>query len=79
MVEGGLDDGVYDTLQLPADSTHVAELNVPPAPLSLHDMVPVAVVGELEVSVTWTENVDALPADAVPELGVTVMLVACVC
>ena len=79
MLEGGLDDGVYDTLQPPDDRIHVAELNVPPAPLSLHDTVPVVVVGALDVSVTCTENVDALPADAVPELGVTVVLVACDC
>ena len=79
MVEGGLDDGVYDTSQLPDDGTHVAELNVPPAPLSLHDTVPVAIVGILEVSVTCTENVEALPADVVPELGVMVVLVVCSC
>ena len=57
----------------------MAELNVPPAPPSLHDTVPVAVVGELDVSVTCTENVAGLPAVAVPELGVTAVLVVCSC
>ncbi len=58
---------------------HNAELNVPPAPLSLHDTVPVVVVGELDVSLTCTENVTALPADAVVELGVIVTLVGLSC
>ena len=72
MVEGGLDDGVYDTLQLPADSTHVAELNVPPAPLSLNVTLPVGAVGEDEVSVTVTVKLTDVPGLAVPVLGETV-------
>ena len=72
MLEGGLDAGVYDTLQPPDDRIHVAELNVPPAPLSFNVTFPVGVVGEDEVSVTVTVKLVAVPALAVPVLGETV-------
>ena len=62
-----------------AGNVHDGGLNVPPTPLSFHDMVPVGVVGELEVSVTCTEN-DKVPLEGiVVELGVTVVLVGSCC
>ncbi len=75
MVEGGLAEVIYDVMQLPDDNVHDAGSNVPPAPLSLHDTVPVVVVGELDISIIWAENVIEPPADTVAEFGVIVVLV----
>ena len=50
---------------------HVGLLNEPPAPPSLHDTVPLGVVGELLVSVTVAVKVIALPAITDEGLGVT--------
>lgn len=75
MVDGGLVEGVYDVVQLPDDRAHAAGLNVPPAPLSLNNMVPVAVVGKAEVSVTVIVNVVGVPGLATDEPGDTVTVV----
>jgi hypothetical protein len=48
---------VYDVVQLPDANAHDGGLNVPPALLSFHDIVPVGVVGELEVSLTVTVSI----------------------
>ena len=48
-------------VQLVDESVQDDELNIPPAFPSLHDIIPVGVVGELEVSVTVTVNVACDP------------------
>ena len=45
-------EGVYDVVQLPDDNVQGDALNVPPAPLSLHEIVPVGVADGFEVSLT---------------------------
>ncbi len=87
MVEGGVMDGAYDVMQLPDDNVHDAGSNVPPAPLSLHDTVPVVARGrawkpklenllfKCDVSLIWADNVIELPVDTVAEFGVIVVLV----
>ena len=66
-------DGVYDIVHvleapLEAASVHVGLLKVPPALLSLHDTVPVGLVGvPLVVSVTTAEKVVDIPT--VPAAG----------
>lgn len=62
--------GVYDTVQLPDSSAHMVELNVPPTLPSLHDMVPVGVLGKLDVSVIFTENDIEDPGCTVTRFGV---------
>ena len=75
---GGFGGTVYVVVQVDGN-VHDDGLKVPPALLSLHDTVPVGVVGELEVSVTCTEN-DKVPLEgSVVELGVTVVLVGSIC
>jgi hypothetical protein len=49
---GALAAGVYDVVHVFADKIHVVELNEPPAFPSFQVIVPVRVIGELEVSVT---------------------------
>lgn len=72
---------MYDTVQLLAepepDSTHVAELaNVPPAEPSLHDIVPLGVVGVDDVSVIVALKVRLAPARADEGFGDTAAIVA---
>lgn len=62
--------GVYDTVQLPDSSAHIAELNAPPTLPSLQDMVPVGVLGKLDVSVIFTENDIEDPGCTVARFGV---------
>ena len=66
---------MYDVVQIPDDNTHDAALNVPPALLSIHDMVPVGVVGELEVSLTVTVSVTDEPEFTTGEFNDTVTAV----
>jgi len=61
---------VYDVVHIPPDSVHVVELNTPPAFPSLHDRVPLGIVGELAVSVTVAVSVIALPGTKDGELEV---------
>ena len=56
---------------MPEARAHVLEVNDPPAPPSLHVIVPEGVVGELLVSVTVAVNVIELPAATDDGLGVT--------
>jgi len=67
-----LDDGVYDVVHIPADNVHVVELNNPPALPSLHDRVPLGIVGEFAVSATVAVSVIALPGTKDSELEVIV-------
>lgn len=67
---GALDDGVYDVVHVPDDTVHDDELNEPPAPPSLHDTVPLGVVGEFDVSDTVEVNVIAFPGTKDAEFGV---------
>ena len=62
--------GVYDTMQLPDNSAHIVELNAPPTLPSLHDIVPVGVLGKLDVSVIFAENDIEDPGCTVARLGV---------
>src|SRR3989442_7001627 len=70
-------DGVYDivhVLEVPlaAASVHVGLLKVPPALLSLHDTVPVGIVGvPLFVSVTTAVKFVDIPTVPVPGFGNT--------
>lgn len=64
------DDGVYDVVHVPDDKVHDDELNEPPAPPSLHDTVPLGVVGEFDVSDTVEVNVIAFPGTKDAEFGV---------
>lgn len=66
---------VYVVVQLPDTSMQEGGLNVPPTLPSVHMTEPVVAVGELDVSLTWAENVTEPPGDTVAELGVTVVLV----
>jgi hypothetical protein len=66
---------VYDVVQLPDDNAHDGGLNVPPALLSFHSMVPVGVLVEFEVSLTVTVSVTGDPGFAVDGFGDTVTVV----
>jgi hypothetical protein len=57
-------------MQLPDNSAHMVELNAPPTLPSLHDMVPVGVLGKLDVSVIFTENDIEDPGCTVARFGV---------
>lgn len=59
-------------MQLPDANVHDRGLNVPPALLSFHVIVPVGVVGELEVSLTVTVSVTDDPVFATEEFDDTV-------
>lgn len=52
---------MYTVVQSPDDSVHEVGLNVPPTFASLHDTLPVGVVGEVELSATVTVNVSCDP------------------
>ena len=74
-----LADGVYVKAHLLFVSIHTFGLKTPPAPLSLHEMIPAIVEEEgFEVSVTAAVTVIELPGVNVVELGVTVVVVASV-
>lgn len=47
---------MYDTIQMPDEITHVFGLNEPPMFPSFHDIIPVGMVGEIDVSMTLTVN-----------------------
>lgn len=72
---GGFTGAVYVDTHAVDDDVHDTGLNVPPAPLSLHDTVPERAVGELDVSLAWAENVNVSLEGRVAELGVIVTLV----
>jgi hypothetical protein len=74
-VEGELVAGVYDTVQPLDDNVQEEGLNVPPALLSFHNMVPVGVVGELEVSLTVTVSVTDDPGLVTGEFDDTATVV----
>lgn len=63
MLLGGFVPGVYVTVQILDESVHEDGLNVPPVFPSLHDTVPVGMVGRLEVSATDTVKVTDLPEE----------------
>ena len=68
---GGVAEGVYVVVHTPDDKTQFTGPNVPPAPPSAQDIVPVGVVGELEVSATVEVNVTEPPGGTVAGFGVT--------
>ncbi len=80
--EGECDDGVYVivhelALELPDVNAHVALLNVPPAPPSLHVIVPLGALGvPRSVSVTVAVNVAVLARTVDEGLGNMLVLVA---
>ncbi|CUR52003.1 protein of unknown function [Nitrosotalea devaniterrae] len=61
---------MYDTMQLPDSNAHMVELNAPPILPSPHDIVPVGILGKLEVSVIFTENDIDDPGCTVARFGV---------
>ena len=73
-----LADGVYVKAHLLFVSIHTFGLKTPPAPLSLHEMIPAIDEDRFEVSVTAAVTVIELPGVNIVELGVTVMVVASV-
>ncbi len=60
---------------LTADNVHVELLKCPPTPPSLHDTVPVGMVGELLVSVTFALKVIVFPRATDDGFGVMVVAV----
>ena len=73
-----LADGVYVKAHLLFVSIHTFGLKTPPAPLSLHEMIPAIEEDGFEVSVTAAVTVIELLGVNVVELGVTVVVVASV-
>ena len=65
-------DGVYDVVHVPDASVQEDELNAPPTLPSPQVIVPVGVVGELDVSATVTVNVSGVPDTYDAGFGVTV-------
>jgi hypothetical protein len=68
---GALVDGVYDVVHVPDTSIHGDELKIPPVFPSFQVTLPVGVVGELELSITVTVNVSAVPTTYDAGFGVT--------
>ena len=68
--------GVYVNAHWLFSSIHTFGVKTPPAPLSLHDMIPIKEEDGFEVSVTAAVIVIALPEVKVVELGLTVVIVA---
>ena len=66
---------MYETVHTPDDNVQKAGVNVPPAPPSAQDIVPVGVVGELELSATVEVNVTEPPGGTVAGFGVIVRVV----
>ncbi|MGI0018014.1 MAG: hypothetical protein ACREA1_04855 [Nitrosotalea sp.] len=60
-------------MQLPDSNAHTVELNAPPTLPSLHDIVPVGILGKPEVSVIFTENDIEDPGCTVAIFGVIVL------
>ena len=67
--------GVYDKEQWLPESMQLFGVKIPPAPLSLHDIMPIKVVDGLEVSATVAVNVTAFPEVNVAGFGVIVVVV----
>ena len=70
-----LADGVYVKAHLLFVSIHTFGLKTPPAPLSLHEMIPAIEEDRFEVSVTAAVTVIELLGVNVVEFGVTVTVV----
>jgi hypothetical protein len=68
--------GVYVKAHWLFVSIHTFGLKIPPAPLSLHDIIPIIEEDGFEVSATVAVTVSALPAVKVAGFGVTVVVVA---
>lgn len=68
--------GVYVKAHWLFASIHTFGLKIPPAPLSLHDMIPIVEEDGFEVSATVAVTVIAVPGVNVSEFGVTVVVVA---
>jgi hypothetical protein len=64
-------------VQLPPDNVHDAGPNVPPALLSVKEIIPVGVTGEFDVSVTDIVRVTDPPLFSVLELDTIEVLVEC--
>ena len=62
-------------LEVAASNTHVEALKLPPAPLSLHEMVPVGADGILLVSVTVAVNAIVFPITVEDGFGAIVVVV----
>ena len=75
MLVGRLDGGVYVNAHWLPDNAHVLELKIPPAPLSLQDIVPIIDEEGFELSTTEAVRVFALPEVSVVGLAVTVVVV----
>ena len=63
---------MYAVVHIPVDNVHTEELNVPPTFSSSQVIVPVGVVGELDVSVTVAVNVSVFPTTYDEGFGDTV-------
>ena len=70
--------GVYVRVHLLFESRHTFGLKIPPAPLSLHDIMPIMEEDGFEVSVTDAVTIIELPGVNVVELDVTEVVVASV-
>ena len=65
----------YVVTHVGTGNAHDVGLKVPPLWPSLNVIVPASTFGELEVSVTWTENVRVLFEGRTAEVGEIVVLV----
>ena len=75
MDEGGLAETAYDMEQPPPDNVQEVGSKVPPALLSLNNIVPVGVVGELELSAVDILNMTVVPEFIVLIFGEIVVIV----
>lgn len=66
---------MYNRVQWLLESAQSFGLKVPPAPLSLHDTIPIKAADGCEVSATVAVNVTAFPEADVAGFGVTVNVV----
>ncbi len=71
MLLGRVEGGVYVSAHWLSDNVQASGLKVPPAPLSLHDTMPIMDEGGFEVSVMDAVRVFALPEVNVAGLDVT--------
>ena len=79
MLLGGLDGGVYVNAHWLFDNMHTFGLKIPPAPLSLHAMMPIMEEDGFEVSATDTVRVFVFPEVNVAGFAVTLVVVASSC
>ena len=79
MLLGKVVGGVYVSAHWLFDNMHTFGLKIPPAPLSLHDIIPIMEEDGFEVSATDTVKVFVLPEVSVAGFAFTLVVVASSC